>query len=144
MNRILHIFRKDAIRLWPQASVFWALLAANACVERWYPRAAPNQQTILIFLVLLAPTACSVLLIALIHEERLVGDRQYWLSRPIARRELVAAKILFTLVLVNLPVFLYQAVMVVTGLLPLFSNWSNFLWLQLFFTAIDILPIVAL
>lgn len=42
MNRILHIFRKDAIRRWPQVLVFLAMLAANVSIERWYPHDAPS------------------------------------------------------------------------------------------------------
>jgi hypothetical protein len=144
VNRILHIFRKDAIRLWPQASVFLALLATNAWADRKFPNAVHDGPFPLLLLAVLLPIACSVLLIALIHQERLVGDRQYWLSRPIPRRELVGAKILFIVVFVNLPLLLSQGAVVVAAGLPLFSNWSNFLSMQLFFTAADILPVAAL
>jgi hypothetical protein len=142
MKIILHIFRKDAIRLWPQASIFVALLALNVWAYlRYAPYEPPGP---LSFLPLLLPVACSVLLIALVHEEGLVGDRQYWLSRPFPRRRLMAAKILFTLVFINLPLFLYQAAIVIAAGLPLPQNWMNLVSLQLFFTAVDILPVAAL
>jgi hypothetical protein len=139
---ILHIFHKDAIRLWPQASIFAALLALNGWAARRYAPYDPPAP--LSFLPLLLPVACSVLLIALVHEEGLVGDRKYWLSRPFPRRRLMAAKILFALVFINLPLFLYQGAIVIAAGLPLSQNWMNLVSLQLFFTAVDILPVAAL
>ena len=142
MRLILHIFRKDAIRLWPQASIFLALLALNGWAYLRYAPYDPPQP--LSFLPLFLPIACSVLLIALVHEEGLVGDRQYWLSRPFPRRQLMGAKILFALVFINLPLFVYQAAIVIAAGLPLPQNWMNLVSLQLFFTAVDILPVAAL
>jgi len=142
VSRILHIFRKDAIRLWPQASVFLALLALNGWADRRYAPFEPPRP--LSFLPFLLPIACSVLLVALVHEEGLVGDGKYWLSRPIPRRQLLGAKILFALVFINVPLGLYQAAIIVAAGLPLSQNWINLLCLQLFFTAVDILPVTAL
>jgi len=142
MNLILQLFRKDAIRLWPQASIFLTLLALNGWADRKYAPFNPPQP--LAFIPFLLPIACSVLLIALIHEEGPVGDCQYWLTRPFSRRHLMAAKILFALVFINLPLFLYQAAIVITAGLPMSRNWVNLLCLQLFFTAVDILPVAAL
>ena len=46
---------------------------------------------------LLEPVACWVLVISLIHQERLIGHEQYWLTRPYSWRDLVASKALFVL-----------------------------------------------
>jgi len=59
--------------------------------------------------LLLAPLACWVLAVTLIHEERLIGDEQYWLTRPYTWKDLVAAKALFLVVFVNVPLFVCQS-----------------------------------
>lgn len=144
MNRILHIFRKDAIRLWPQLLVFLALLVSNAWEDRKFAREVPNGPSALQLLAVLLPIACSVLLVTLIHQERLVGDRQYWLSRPMPRRDLILAKGLFVLVLINLPVLLSQIAIVKADGLSGRRIWPDLLTMQLFFTAVQILPVAAL
>jgi len=50
--------------------------------------------------------ACWTLTVLVIQQESLVGDRPYWLARPIAWQELLAAKALFILIFVNLPIWL--------------------------------------
>jgi hypothetical protein len=142
MRLILHIFRKDAIRLWPLASVFLALLALHGFMDRKYAPYGPPDP--LSALPSLLPIACGILLVALVHQEGLVGEREYWLSRPLPRRQLLAAKVLFVLVFVNLPLFVYQAATIISAGLPLSRNLLNLLCLQVFFTAVDILPVAAL
>ena len=91
----------------------------------------------------LAPLACWVLAISLIQEERLIGDEQYWLTRPYSWKELAAAKLVFLVVFVNLPLFVCQfAALANTGLSPL--EWlSALLWRQVFFSIFFIAPAVA-
>jgi hypothetical protein len=97
-----------------------------------------------ILLQLLAPLACWFLAVTLIHEERLIGDEQYWLTRPYSWKDLVAAKALFLVVFVNAPLFLCQfAAVAAAGLSP--WEWlSALLWRQVFFSIFFIMPAVAL
>jgi hypothetical protein len=93
---------------------------------------------------LLAPLACWVLAVTLIHEERLIGDEQYWLTRPFTWKDLVAAKALFLVVFVNAPLFVCQfAAVAAAGLSP--WEWlPALLWRQVFFSVFFIMPAVAL
>jgi hypothetical protein len=50
------------------------------------------------------------LIVSLIHEEAVPGDRQYWTTRPIAWKDLLLAKAMFILLFVHLPCFLTDAV----------------------------------
>ena len=71
MSRALRIFRKDARRLWPQTLAFWSLLIAVAVSVPSY--GFVSLTTAQGVLRLLEPLACWVLVICLIHEERLIG-----------------------------------------------------------------------
>ena len=107
MTQIISVFRKDARHLWPQILVFVALVLLAAVVDPTYTRRELSTAESLIWTAL--PLACWNLVIAAIHEERLPGDRQYWLVRPYSRAGLLTAKALFLVAFVNLPVLLIQA-----------------------------------
>src|ERR1035438_4897812 len=93
---------------------------------------------------ILEPVACWVLIVAVIHEERLIGHEQYWLTRPYTWKNLVVAKALFLVVFVSLPLFVCQYIILaaVNGSVP--SSWLGaLLWRQVFFAVFVILPAVA-
>ncbi len=142
MPRLPAIFEKDARHLWPQIAVFWSLLAAAAALDPLYTHRRPLPAEGLVWTAL--PLACWVLVMAVIHENRLPGDRQYWLTRPYTRGGLVASKALFVAIFVNLPLFLaHAAVMAALGIPP-WRHLPALLWQQLFLTAFAILPAAAI
>ena len=149
MRLIFHILKKDASHLWPHALAFAALLATLACSDIVYGLRVDALSSVDSFFYgplayIALPLACWNLVIALIHGEGPVGDRQYWLTRPYRWTDLVAAKAMFIVVFVNLPVFLCQcAILASVGIAPL-SFLGALLWRQVFFTALLALPAVAL
>jgi len=106
---IWRIFRKDWTLLWPLVAVVAALHAINAVI--WLTlgffgiRELTQIANIFPTGVLLGTGA---LIVAAVHQDVLPGDRQDWLVRPIARRDLVLEKLLFVLVAVNGPVLLVE------------------------------------
>jgi hypothetical protein len=139
MTRTLRIFRKDARRLWPAALVYVAVTALAATRWPW------SQDSLWRSLpLLLAPLACWVLAVTLIHEERLIGDEQYWLTRPYSWKDLVAAKALFLVVFVNLPLLICQVAAVAAAGLSPWEWLPALLWRQVFFSIFFIMPAVAL
>ncbi len=142
MNRILGIFRKDARRLWPRTLLFWTVLAAAAAID---PLQLGQDSNSLVRQLpgLLQPLACWFLVVSAIHGEKLIGHEQYWLTRPYSWKQLMAAKALFLLVFVNLPVLICQlATLAGLGISPLV--WlPALLWRQVFFTMAYILPAAA-
>jgi hypothetical protein len=108
----LHIFRKDLRHLWPETLVVLALFAAFAwsAPSGWqnspYAAAAP---ILSIFLKFLMPISWLIVISRLIHDEPLVGDRQFWTSRPYHWATLLAAKLLYLAVFLYLPFLLMQA-----------------------------------
>ncbi len=111
MRQTEHIFRKDFRRLWPLAAavcVCWAacgaftvLASSNLSIEkRQMPIGMQRLATILL------PLACWFLIANVVYEEPLVGDKQFWLTRPYSRISLLASKLLFLGLFINVPLFL--------------------------------------
>ena len=108
MTRILHIFRKDVRHLWPQATASIAMMALAAILDPTYANGGQSLSYSLLAGFAL-PLACWNLIIAAIQEEKLPGDSQYWLTRPYFWKELLAAKALFVVTFINLPLFVWHA-----------------------------------
>ncbi len=109
----VHILRKDAIHLWPEILVSVALLVAYAWAETqsWAPSDGTFNPAVLALVVLrlLIPVSWLILTSRLVHDEELVGDRQFWITRPYTWYSLLLSKILFVAVFVCLPFLLMQS-----------------------------------
>lgn len=142
MKAILCLFRKDARHLWPQILAFVTLAVLAALLDPVYSHRKLSAAEQWIWTAL--PLACWNLVIAAIHAERLPGDRQYWLTRPFSRGGLVAAKALFFVAFVNLPVLVIQVCVFAALGIPPLQHASTLLWQQVFLTVFQILPAAAL
>ena len=127
MKQILHIFAKDARRLWGEIFLSLALVAAFVLTMpyRWafhnnstgnYP--GTSAIPLLAYCVeLLVPVSWWLLITRVIQSETLVGDRQFWITRPYQWKNLFAAKLLFLAVFLYLPFFAAQVItMAVAGI----------------------------
>lgn len=117
MNQVLHIFRKDVRHLWIEITV--SLLADAAFVWKvLYQWAHPQQRMFDIpeflsgLLVVLIPVAWCLLVVRSVQDESLVGDRQFWVTRPYTWKKLLAAKALFAAAFVNLPLFVCNVIFI--------------------------------
>ena len=90
------------------------------------------------------PLACWLLIVSAIHEEKVPGDCQYWLTRPYSWKELLAAKVLFVAFFVNLPLLACHIGVYVAAGIPPADHLAALFWRQIFFTAFYILPAAAL
>ena len=115
MRQIFAIFRKDARRLRTQIAAVWCLTALAGWADSQTSALAstsgvPDALWALCWIYVTA---------ALIQQERLVGDRQYWLSRPYDWRCLLAAKALFVAAFAVLPMAAAKAAaLAVNGVSP--------------------------
>jgi hypothetical protein len=141
MRPALRIFRKDVRHLWPRIAVVLAAELLLGCISFWPPPGLAGTRSLLgVFEIL----AWWYLIAAVIHEEAAPGNRQYWLTRPFSRRDLLAAKVIFILVFLCLPVFLGEvASLVLRGKSPV-AYLPEMLVSQLFFLAKVVLPATAL
>ncbi len=144
----LHIFRKDLLHLWPETLVVLLLFVAFcwAAPSGWsgsqYVGVAALLATFLKYFLM--PIAWLVLISRLIHDEPLVGDRQFWTSRPYHWAKLLAAKAIYLGVFLYLPFLLMQVFLLKrAGLYPT-TVVPALLHNLLLLTAILVVPLTAI
>ncbi|HLK69678.1 MAG TPA: hypothetical protein VKU19_39890 [Bryobacteraceae bacterium] len=142
MTTILHILRKDVRHLWPHASAVFILMAISAILDPTYANRGPSFSFSLLSGFAL-PLACWNLIIAAIHEEKLPGDRQFWVTRPYPWKQLLAAKGLFLAIFLNIPLALWHTAAYMAVGIPVWQHLPALVWRQFFFSAIFILPVAA-
>ena len=140
MRHALAIFRKDVRHLWPRIAI---VLAIDLFVG-WFSFATPpGLQDLRPPLRMIETLALWYLIASVIHQEAVPGDRQYWLTRPFSRLDLLGAKLIFILVFLCLPLFLgHVASLLLRGISPL-TYLPEMLVCQLFFLASAALPVAA-
>ncbi len=150
MNQVLHIFRKDVRRHWLEIIVSLLLLFGFAWKMPMLWSEEPNfgegQASRWLFGLLGVSLCLSwwFLIVRVIQGESLVGDRQFWLTRPYQRRWLMASKALFIIAFVNVPVFVFDVALLARAG---FSPWHHFPGLlqgQLFLTAFLLVPVATI
>jgi hypothetical protein len=143
----LHIFQKDVRHLWPETLVALVLFTGFAWTAPygWHSSEySPYLQILSWLLHVLMPISWLVVISRLIHDELLVGDRQFWTSRPYDWGMLLLAKVLYLLVFLYLPFFLMQVYLLKhAGLYPMLAL-PALLHNLLLLTVFLILPITAL
>ena len=147
MPQSLHIFQKDLRHLWPETLIGIVLLGAFAWSAPYKGVASPyaGYANILDALLhILIPLAWLVIISRLIHDEPLVGDRQFWTSRPYHWAKLLLAKVLYLLAFIYLPFLLMQVYLLKhAGLYPT-TVIPALLHNLLLLTVILIVPITAI
>lgn len=148
MNQTLHIFRKDTRHLYPEVFLTLAGTVAFAWAAPWQWNPAINNMQGIRALVapllrVLLPVAWLVLISRLVHDESLVGDRQFWITRPYRWTSLLAAKLLFLLVFLSLPFLGMQLYLLQHAGLDIRSSIPDLLLYQLRLTAIFFVPFFA-
>lgn len=107
MKQTIHIFLKDVRRCWP----YWTLVLALTVIRTIFtpgesPVQGPATETtnrIVVYVTFVLPALWWLTIARLVHGEKLVGDRQFWVTRPYSRQGLIAAKLLFCLVFLLVP-----------------------------------------
>jgi hypothetical protein len=149
MNQALHIFSKDVRRLWIPLSTMLALHVLFTFFEMRPQHGGPMsfaagalgaEQLV----DLLLPIAWWFVIIQLVHEESIPGDRQFWITRPYWRGSLLGAKVLFILAFVNVPILIADCFILTAQGFSAAGHWQGVLWRQIPFTVAVLLPPLAL
>jgi ABC-2 type transport system ATP-binding protein len=108
-NQAIHIFKKDVRNLRYQiaAVILMVVVFTDSAIQ--VPRVFYRGWYVGIPIYLL-PVIWGYLTARLIHNEPLPGDRQFWVTRPYRWDSLLAAKLLFTLAFINLPMLVADIV----------------------------------
>jgi hypothetical protein len=149
MNLTLHILRKDIRHLYPEILITFALTIAFAWAapDQWlsYGGMQGGGTAIMALLLrILLPIGWLILISRLIHDESLVGDRQFWVTRPYIWTTLLSAKLLFLLVFLSLPFFLMQCYLLHHASLGIVAALPDLLRYHLRLYAIFFLPFIAI
>ena len=151
MKQTVHIFRKDLWHHWPEVLVSLALLIAFTLDEpgRWVPEHEVSESRVHAILygllIVLLILSWGLLIVRAIQSERLAGDRQYWTTRPLEWKRLLAAKIMFVAFFVNAPLLIAQVVLLTRAGFRLRSSFvPGLFWMHLELIVFCMLPVAAL
>ena len=147
MSQILHIFKKDTRHLWPE---ILASLVVTGIFVKIYPytwatgyQVSRMPNVLAQVVVVLVPVSWWVMLTRLVHQEALVGDQQFWITRPYKWQKLLAAKLLFLAAFLYVPFFIAQSLLLhAAGFHPL-SYIPGLLFSLFLITLILVIPIAA-
>ena len=153
MRQVLNIFVKDVRHLRVEILIALAVVAAQALLgpSQWAvqgPQAEATQTDVMRMasnlLVPITLIAWALLIAQAVHAEPLVGDRQFWITRPYAWKKLLAAKLIFFTLFIYLPFFLLQCVLLAEAGFPP-PHWiPRVLLTLLLISASVILPMIAI
>ena len=136
MFQILHIFRKDARRHWLEILASLVLLGAyaNHVLHPW-PREARGMYLGRFFWMNEFIEAALILfwfflILRIVQGETLVGDGQWWVTKPYVWWKLFLSKCLFVLAVISIPLFFVQLYLLFINGFPVFSNFLGVLGLQ--------------
>ncbi len=148
MKQAIHIFHKDLRRLWPALAIALALQLLFTYFEMQPHRtvfaSSINSLSPEALVDLLLPVAWWYLICTLIHQEALPGDRQFWITRPYAWKNLLASKLLLILLFINLPVALADCLILRAQGFSIGAHAAALLWHQIPFSLLLLLPPFAL
>jgi hypothetical protein len=160
MKQILHIFVKDVRRFWPEIFIVLALVAVPVSIYSYLLAVSPqfwqgitNANAngkllgLLVVLTLLNPFGWWLLISRVFHAENLVGDTQFWITRPYEWKKLLTAKLLFLVSFVYLPVLMaYCILLAEKGFPPQndITTLHGLLQRLLLMTGIVVLPLTAI
>jgi hypothetical protein len=143
MRLAWQIFRKDTERLWWAIPltlallIFWTFQEVTPVPFEWSKQASHAS-----WLNMALPFLWSLLIALAIHQDPLVGDRQFWVALPCGWRPLLKAKAAFILAYIQVPYFLATAVILAArGFNPL-QYLPHLFWKQLVLLAF-IVPAIA-
>ena len=152
MNQILHIFKKDAHRHWPEILISLALLAffTRHELHPWQNSNAFSSLSPYFFILAgryITPATIlfwAFLIIRAVQGESLVGDRQWWVTKPYEWWNLLAAKLLFILIFISVPLFHVHLLLLHQFGFPILPNLSTLLLTQLALYFVLFLPALLL
>jgi hypothetical protein len=138
MMQSLHIFKKDVRRHWPEILISFTLLALYTRREVHFWETSPEYASISSFFFVLSGQYIPLFLVVswifvilrVVHSETLVGDRQWWVTKPYVWWQLLLSKLFFILVVIWLPLFLIQLFLLHHAGFSILTNLSRLFLMQ--------------
>ncbi len=130
MYQAVHVLKKDIRYLWRETFLFLVLTGLFALKDY-------------LWVEVLLPITAAYIIARLIHAEPLPGDTQFWVTRPYRWQSLFTAKLLFILIILNVPVALARFIKLMDAGYRLDEELKPLLWSQLLMIIGFCLPIAA-
>ena len=141
MSQTIHIFKKDVRRFSWEIVLSLLLLALYGWCQPvlWRPFDMMTFSATTVtalrymgaeYLGLLVGLGWTVMVVRLVYEESLTDDRQFWVTRPYRWHNLLAAKILFVLTVINLPLMVAQLCLLAAAGFSPFQHFSRLAYLH--------------
>jgi len=143
MRQAIHIFRKDARHCWPYIAAVMALTAIHAwqaSLEASNPSEPSDMSGNLLALLMVLSWWFAIG--AAVHGESLVGDRQFWTTRPYSWKSILAAKLLFVAAFLALPLLLSDCIILLANGYHPPDMIPALLWRQCRLLAFFVLPFI--
>lgn len=143
MRQILRIFKKDVRRHWPEILISLAFLGLYLCVTLRNPgRSAFLASGSSLLLAWFSADSIPALMVVfwvflsvrLVQGESLVGDRQWWVTKPYEWWNILVAKLSFFAVFISLPLFFAQLYLLHHAGFAVLPNLRGVLSMQLALT----------
>lgn len=154
MNQSGHIFAKDARHLRWEIGIMLVLTAAwtwtypyDFMPDWWTSSRTANPEALRnvgAFLTLLVPVSWWVLITRLVHDENLVGDKQWWITKPYMWGELLGAKVLFLAAFICVPLAAAQCVLLETGGFRPFADLPGLVTNLILLAGLVVIPLMSL
>jgi hypothetical protein len=117
MQQAWHIFKKDCRYLWREI-ILLLVLAIAFCFAMGD------------ILEGIGAVAVAFVVARLIHAEAIPGENQFWITRPYRWQSLLAAKLIFIVTFVNLPVLISQSLILLVRHFPIDVILPGLIWTQ--------------
>jgi hypothetical protein len=125
MNQVGHIFAKDARHLRWEIGISLVLTAAYlwAAPSEWRPNPYDHpglsindvQKLVAGIASLLVPVSWWLLITRAVQDENLVGDQQWWVTKPYEWGNLLGGKLLFLAAFILVPIFVVKCILLAQG-----------------------------
>lgn len=154
MNQAGHIFAKDVRHLRWEIAISLALTAADVLVVpvAWKPLSASGGEVVVIgelrflaaILSLLVGVSWWILITRMVQSESLVGDRQWWITKPYQWGQLLSAKLLFLGAFIFLPIVIAKGAVLAEGGFAPFGYLPGLGYSLVIFAAYLLVPLFAI
>jgi hypothetical protein len=109
----MRLYIKDLFHRWPYIAILWLLVVLRAVIDVMLPQHPRLFSLHTSSFSLLTYLLCFLITALVVQADPLVGDQQFWITRPISRRNLLAGKFLFLICSIHAPVLIAQTAAII-------------------------------
>lgn len=144
MREAWHIFKKDVRYLRLEIAFVLAIITIFTWIVRNGNPYGTNVAGVIpgAWIVALFSITSTYLMARLIHAEAIPGDKQFWVTRPYHWKSLFAAKFLFIIAFVNVPLLIARFVVIASGGFPIVASLPGLLWSQAAMFLVSQIPVI--